>query len=41
MKLALGKFVKPKTLHQKCPICGNMINDIEFASHMQHKHSAT
>ena len=41
MKLALGKFVKPKTLHQKCPMCGNMINDIEFASHMQQKHSTT
>ena len=41
MKLALGKFVKPKTLHQKCPICGDMIHDIEFASHMQQTHSTT
>jgi hypothetical protein len=40
VKLALSKYTKPETISDKCPVCGNVINDNEFASHMQNKHSS-
>ena len=39
VKLALGRYTKPKTVQSKCPVCGDMINDNEFANHMRNKHS--
>ena len=39
VKLALGRYTKPKTIRDKCPVCGDMINDDEFANHMRNKHS--
>ena len=38
VKLALGRYTKPKTISDKCPVCGDMINESEFASHVQNKH---
>jgi hypothetical protein len=40
VKLALSKYTKPKTVHDKCPVCGDVIRDNEFASHMENKHSS-
>jgi hypothetical protein len=40
VKLALSKYTKPETIRDKCPVCGDVINDNEFASHMQNKHSS-
>jgi hypothetical protein len=39
VKLALSRYTKPKTVRDKCPVCGDMINDDEFANHMRNKHS--
>ena len=40
MKLALGKYTKPETISDKCPVCGDVVNEKEFANHMQNKHSS-
>ena len=40
VKLALSRYTKPKTIRDKCPVCGDMISDNEFAGHMQNKHSS-
>jgi len=39
VKLALSRYTKPETIRDKCPVCGDIINDNEFAGHMQNKHS--
>ena len=39
VKLALSRYTKPETIRDKCPVCGDVINDNEFAGHMQNKHS--
>ena len=38
VKLTLGRYTKPKTISDKCPVCGDMINESEFANHVQNKH---
>ena len=40
VKLALGKYTKPETIHDKCPVCGDVVNEKEFANHMKNKHSS-
>jgi len=40
VKLALSRYTKPETVHDKCPVCGDVIRDNEFASHMENKHSS-
>jgi len=40
VKLALGKYTKPETIRDKCPVCGDVVNEKEFANHMQNKHSS-
>jgi uncharacterized protein (TIRG00374 family) len=39
VKLALSRYTKPEAIRDKCPVCGDMISDNEFAGHMQNKHS--
>ena len=39
VKLALSRYTKPKTVRDKCPVCGDVINDNDFANHMRNKHS--
>jgi len=38
VKLALGKYTRPETAQSKCPVCGKLISDSEFARHLESKH---
>ena len=38
VKLALSKYTRPETVQSKCPVCGKLINDSEFARHLESKH---
>ena len=38
VKLALSKYTRPETVQNKCPVCGKLISDSEFARHLESKH---
>ena len=38
VKLALGKYTRPETVQNKCPVCGKLLTDTEFAVHMKNTH---
>jgi len=38
VKLALSKYTRPETAQSKCPVCGKLISDSEFAGHMESTH---
>ena len=38
VKLALGKYTRPETVQNECPVCGKLLSDTEFASHLEKNH---
>ena len=38
VKLALGKYTRPETAQNECPVCGKLLSDTEFASHLEKNH---
>ena len=38
VKLALGKYTRPKIKQNKCPVCGESLSESEFATHLENNH---
>jgi len=38
VKLALGKYTRPETVQNECPVCGKLLSDSKFASHLEKEH---
>jgi len=38
VKLALGKYTRPETAQNECPVCGKLLSDSKFASHLEKDH---
>jgi uncharacterized protein (TIRG00374 family) len=38
VKLALGKYTRPETTQNECPVCRKILSDSEFASHLKKEH---
>ena len=38
VKLALGKYTRPETVQNECPVCGKLFSDSKFASHLEKEH---
>jgi len=38
VKLALGKYTRPETAQNECPVCGKLLSDSKFASHLEKEH---
>ena len=38
VKFALGKYTRPKTTQNQCPVCGESLSESEFATHLENNH---
>ena len=38
VKLALGKYTRPKIKQNECPVCGESLSESEFATHLENNH---
>jgi len=38
VKLALGKYSRPETVQNECPVCGKLLSDSKFANHLEKEH---
>jgi len=38
VKLALGKYTRPKIKQNECPVCGELLSESEFATHLENNH---
>jgi uncharacterized protein (TIRG00374 family) len=38
VKFALGKYTRPKTTQNECPVCGKSLSESEFAAHLENNH---
>jgi len=38
VKLALGKYTRPETIQNECPVCGKLLSNSKFASHLEKEH---
>ena len=38
VKFALGKYTRPETAQNECPVCGKLFSDSKFASHLEKSH---